>query len=347
MTLVSVLMPIKGDCPYLSYAIQSVRLQSFGDWELVICKDLIDGASSGYLEEIVALDSRIRLVDTVGLALPAALNRGLGVCKGDFIARFDADDIMLPGRLSSQVIFLQNNPDYVVCGGQIVIIDEYQKLMFDAPYYNLKNRTLKGKLDYKCPFPHPGATIRTKALKEIHGYSPQYKFAEDYELWLRLSHLGKFANLKKSVIAYRSYTSQTSARYRAETLLCMAVALVREFNRAHPDHEAIDSKIDAELFRKEYSLLDESKKKLIIRLYRNEPFLPGELIRDSKRNLLMDSLSSVTFFLTALPRRSIQVTLKFLNTCHGFLRIRPLWNEYLNKLNTVVVSPPTSVNLEK
>lgn len=347
MTLVSVLMPIKGDCPYLSYAIQSVRLQSFGDWELVICKDLIDEASSEYLSEINALDSRIRLVDTVGLALPAALNKGLEVCKGDFIARFDADDIMLPGRLSSQVTFLQNNPDYVVCGGQIVIIDENQKLTFNAPYYNLKNRALKGKMDYKCPFPHPGAMIRTEALKKVGGYSPYFKFAEDYELWLRLSHLGKFSNLKKSVIAYRSYTSQTSARYRAETRLCMAVALVREFNREHPDEEAIDSKINVELFRKEYALLDESKKKLINRLYGNDPFLLEALDRVARENKVLEFFSHASFFLTAAPRRSIHITLKFLNSCHAFLRIRPLWSEYLKKLNTVVVSPPTNVYLEK
>lgn len=347
MTLVSVLMPIKGDCPYLAYAVQSVRLQSFGDWELVICKDLVDEASSGYLREIIELDSRIKLVETVGLPLPAALNRGLEVCKGDFIARFDADDIMLPGRLKSQVTFLRDNSDYVACGGQIVIIDEHHKLGLNAPYFNLRNRTLKSKMDIKCPFPHPGAMIRTEALKKVGGYSPYFKFAEDYELWLRLSHLGKFTNLKKSVIAYRSYISQTSARFRAETRMHMAVALVREFNRDHPNERAIDSSIDANFFRNEYLLLNESKRKLLNRLYGNDPFLLEALDRVARDNKVLGFFSHASFFLAAVPRRSIHVILKFLNSYYSYLRIKPLWSDYLDKLGSDVATPPTNVCLER
>lgn len=346
MTLVSVLMPIKGDCPYLSYAIQSVRLQSLADWELVICKDHIDEASSVYLRGIIAMDPRIRLVDTVGLALPAALNRGLEECNGEYIARFDADDLMLPGRLRNQVAFLQNHPEYVACGGQIVIIDEANKLGVKAPFYNLSNRTLKLKLDFKCPFPHPGAMIRTRAIREIGGYSPHYRFAEDYELWLRLSHSGKFANLKRPVIAYRSYTSQTSARFRAETRLNMAVALVREFNKAHPDERAI-VKIDADLFKREYSLLDVSERKVVDRLYGSDPFLPKENGLAFNRNIVLESLNNALFFLEAVPRRSIHIILRFLNSFYTFFRIRPLWNDYLDKLGSDVTTQPTNAHLEK
>lgn len=198
MPVVSVLMPIKGECPHLPIAIQSVRLQSFDDWELVICKDLIDDSSSRYLAELVEEDFRVKVIDTIGLALPSALNKGLEECNGEFIARFDADDIMLLGRLHNQVLFLQENPDYVVCGGQIVIIDKNEKLAVASPFYNLKDRTLKRRINFKCPFPHPASTIRTRSLREALGYSAQYRFAEDYELWLRLSSLGKFANLKKN-----------------------------------------------------------------------------------------------------------------------------------------------------
>ncbi len=345
MTLVSVLMPIKGDCPYLSYAIQSVRLQSNSDWELVICKDHIDEASSKYLREIAALDPRIRLVDTAGLALPAALNRGLEECGGEFLARFDADDIMLPGRLSSQVSFLRAHLDHVACGGQIVIIDEANRLGLNAPFYNLQNRTLKSKLDIKCPFPHPGVMIRTSALREVGGYSPHYKYAEDYELWLRLSRMGKFANLKRAVIAYRSYTSQTSARFRAETRLHMAVALVREFNRKHPHEKAIE-KVDTDLFRMEYSLLGESEKKVVDRLYGDDPFLSE--VNKTAAHMLSNSKihRRVLFFLEVAPRRSAHVILKFLNSFYSFFRIKPLWSGYLAKLSSDVIAHPTNAHLE-
>ena len=59
-------MQIKGDCPYLPFAFESVRVQSFGNWELVICKDLIDDSSSRCLADLVEWKNRIKIFDTVG-----------------------------------------------------------------------------------------------------------------------------------------------------------------------------------------------------------------------------------------------------------------------------------------
>jgi hypothetical protein len=66
MPLVSVLMQIKGDYPYLPFAIESEIVQSFGNWELVICKDLIDDSSSRCLADLVERKNRIKIFDTVG-----------------------------------------------------------------------------------------------------------------------------------------------------------------------------------------------------------------------------------------------------------------------------------------
>lgn len=333
MPLVSVLMPIKGDCPYLPFAIQSVRLQTFGDWELVICSDFVDESSKRYLARLVEIDTRIKIIDTVGLVLPSALNKGLEECSGEFIARFDADDIMLPERLHSQVLFLQENPDYVVCGGQIVIIDENQKLTLASPYYNLNDRTLKRKINFKCPFPHPASTIRTRALREAHGYSPQYKFAEDYELWLRLSRLGKFANLKKPVLAYRTYESQTSARFRTETRLFMANALVENLNNEEKLIGLDFIPISADIFQKQYLLLDEPKRRIVNKYYIHDSFLT-DLLRQSasarpKKPLLnrfFDSISSA-------PRSLAHMMLRLLVSVYSFITIRPVWKSYVTRLS--------------
>lgn len=334
MPLVSVLIPIKGDCPYLPIAIQSVRLQSLGDWELLICRDLIDDSSSRYLADLVEMDTRIKIIDTVGLALPSALNKGLDECTGEFIARFDADDIMLPGRLHNQVLFLQENPEYVVCGGQIVIIDENQKLALASPYYNLNDRTLKRKIDYKCPFPHPASTIRTRVLREAFGYSAQYKFAEDYELWLRLSSSGKFANLKKPVLAYRAYASQTSARFRSETRLYMANALV-EYLRSEEKLINFDHlPVTADLFQKLYLLLGEPSKAIVNKYYRRDPFL-SELLRKST-SVRSDKLILNGFFdlISSVPRRLAHMMLKLLVSVYSFIAIRPVWKIYITRLSS-------------
>lgn len=333
MPLVSVLMPIKGDCPYLSYAVQSVRIQSFGDWELVICKDLIDDTSSRYLADLVEMDIRVKVVDTVGLALPSALNKGLDECNGEFIARFDADDIMLPERLHNQVRFLKENSEYVVCGGQVVIIGENQKLAVASPYYNVNDRTLKRKIDYKCPFPHPASTIRTRTLREALGYSAQYKYAEDYELWLRLSSLGKFANLKKPVLAYRTYASQTSARFRAETRLYMANALVENFLSQEELINLDHTQVTIDSFQKQYLLLGEPKKAIVNKYYRHDPFLSDLLRTFTSKRPKKPLLNGYFDFISSVPRRLAHLILRLLVSGYSFVAIRPVWKSYITRLD--------------
>jgi len=334
MPLVSVLMPIKGDCPYLPIAIQSVRDQSLGDWEIVICKDLIDDSSIRYLTDLVEADTRIKVIDTVGLVLPSALNKGLEECSGEFIARFDSDDVMLPGRLHSQVLFLQENPQYVVCGGQIVIIDQNQKLAIASPYYNLNDQVLKRKISFKCPFPHPATTIRTRTLREALGYSAQYKFAEDFELWLRLSSLGKFANLKKPVLAYRTYPSQTSARFRGETRLFMAYALVENLSSKKKQLNLDRIPVTTDLFQEQYLSLDEPKKAIVNKYYRHDSFLADLLHKSPSKRSEKLLLSGFFDSISSSSRRFEHMTLRLLVATYSFITIRPVWKNYITRLSS-------------
>ncbi len=347
MTLVSVLMPIKGNSPFLAHAIQSVRFQTYQNWELIVCKDSVDLASEVYLKKIADLDARIKLVDTVSLPLPSALNKGLDECRGDLVARFDADDIMLPNRLKDQVGFFTSNPDVIACGGQVMIIDEQSNLRLKAPYYNQDDRALKSKLDFKCPFPHPGVTVSRRALAQVGGYSPQFRFAEDYELWLRLSHLGKFANLRKPVIAYRSYSSQTSARYRTETRLHMAVALTRELSRNKPDAADIESPINAACFQKEYSRLTEPQKKMVKGLYGADSFFHEVTDQAHKANLRHGALSNILHFVFAIPRRFTHAFLRFINFFYSYPRVRRLWSHYLQRLSLDPIPLQSDIYLER
>ncbi len=332
MPLVSVLMPIKGDCPHLRIAVQSIRGQTFEDWELVICKDHIDNSSNRYLEDLVAADSRIKIIDTLGLALPSALNKGLDECGGEFIARFDSDDVMLPGRLHSQVLFLQQNPEYVVCGGQIVIIDQNQKLWMLSPYYNLSDQVLKRKITYKCPFPHPASTIRTQTLKEVRGYSTQYRFAEDYELWLKLASLGKFANLKEPVLAYRTYASQTSARFQAETRLYMATALVQNLGSEESQLDLDRMSITTELFQQQYLVLDETKRAIVDKYYGRDPFLAVLLCNSPSMRSKKPLIKTFFDFVSSSTRKLVHIVLRFRVSAYSFITIRPIWRGYITRL---------------
>lgn len=334
MPVVSVLMPVKGDCADLPMAIQSVLEQTFTDWELVICKDAIGDVSERYLADLVKRDFRIRVVETVGLNLPTALNVALSECYGEFIARFDSDDVMLPERLSQQVVFLTKNPNYVVCGGQVILIGAKNELFVMPPFYDLRDKDLKRRLYYKCPFAHPAATIRSVALKEVKGYSSRYRFAEDFELWFRLARLGKFANLRTPVIAYRTYASQTSALFRAETKLHMASALVENLGDQKNLTQNGELLVSIENLQMQYLLLDTQKQAIVEKYFGKDSLLPKVL----KRSGLMSSISLwARFFsdsLTLIPQKLVHLICRLLVALYSFFSIRPVWKNFVARMNS-------------
>ena len=206
---VTVLMPVYNGEQYLNEAIDSVLNQTFTDFEFLIIND---GSSDKSREIILSYnDERIRLVDNPeNLKLIATLNKGIELANGEYIARMDADDIMLPERLAIQVNFMNKNEDVAVCGSWI-------------KYFGAKNYIRKYKKTDKdicenmilaSPIAHPTAIIRKKTLtKNKIKYRKEYIHAEDYYFWYEISKHGKLANIQQVLLNYRSTAEQITNKY--------------------------------------------------------------------------------------------------------------------------------------
>ena len=105
---VTVLMPAYNAGSYIAEAIRSVLAQSFTDFELLIVNDGSTDNTGRIIRSFT--DSRITVIDQANQGIAAALNTGLSKAKAPYIARFDADDICLPGRLQNQFDFLSYTP---------------------------------------------------------------------------------------------------------------------------------------------------------------------------------------------------------------------------------------------
>lgn len=111
---VSVIMPVRDVAPYLREAVESVRSQSRGDWELLIVDD---GSVDDTLHIAVGFadaDPRIRVLRHEGgqsLGSSAARNTGLRASRGRYIAFLDGDDIWLPGKLETMLPILDGMPE--------------------------------------------------------------------------------------------------------------------------------------------------------------------------------------------------------------------------------------------
>jgi glycosyltransferase involved in cell wall biosynthesis len=121
---VTVLMCVHNGEPFLKAAIDSICRQTFREFEFVIVNDGSDDGTAGILRKVSRDDERIVVVTQPrNRGLVACLNEGLGLARGRFIARMDADDIARPDRLEVELQAFQQNPSALLVTGEIEVLD--------------------------------------------------------------------------------------------------------------------------------------------------------------------------------------------------------------------------------
>ena len=197
---ISVIMSVYNGEKYLREAIDSILNQTFKDFEFII----IDDGSTDNSAEIIKSydDNRIVLIQQGNKGLAAALNEGIKIARGKYIARMDADDISEPDRFEVQFQYMEKNPECVVVGSLSNIISK------DANFLYLEERStdksqLKKTLPNDTPFAHGSSFIRTSVLSSIDGYKSKMRFSQDVLLWIDLCGLGDFAIIPKPLYNFR------------------------------------------------------------------------------------------------------------------------------------------------
>ncbi|WP_141576691.1 glycosyltransferase [Actinomadura sp. WMMA1423] len=206
--LVSVLMPLAPEAAFLSQALASIRDQTLTGWELVA---VLDGAcphNEKLLRRIIPA-TRLRIVErSAPVGIAAALKDGLRHCRSDLVARMDADDVSLPGRLRRQRDFLLGNPAVVAVGSSVHIIDERGRRRYVRRM--CATADLRRRLLLRNQLVHPSVMFRREAVDAVGGYDERLSGGEDYELWLRLSTAGVLTNLDDPLLEHRVWDDQFS-----------------------------------------------------------------------------------------------------------------------------------------
>lgn len=189
--------------PYVQRAIESILAQTFREFEFVIIDDGSSDNTWSVLEGFAGQDARIRLFrNERNIGLPSALNKGLQVSRGNYIARADADDLYRPRRLARQVQFMDTHPDVGVLGAAAETINEkgHTVGLIDLP---VEDCQIRFQLPFGNCLPHPSVVFRKDVVLSEGGYDEAYWTAQDYDLWARLLPKSKFANLYETLWSYR------------------------------------------------------------------------------------------------------------------------------------------------
>lgn len=201
---VSVVMSVFNDEAYLAEAVESVLGQTFTDFEFLIVNDGSSDGSANILQDFAAKDDRVRIIEQDNQGLTKALNRGLAEATGEFIARMDGDDVCELERFEKQIYFLDENPQIVALGTSAIYVDEDGNKMFkrEVPlcHEDIEQAHFLSKGGYII---HPTAMIRRSSILQIGGYREEFRYAQDYDLWLRLAENGLLQNLEEALLKYR------------------------------------------------------------------------------------------------------------------------------------------------
>lgn len=182
MPLVSVVMGVRNGERRLTQTILSVLNQKDIELEFIVVNDGSSDNTSSLLAEMEATDSRLKVITTEKEGLTNALIKGCNVAKGDFIARQDANDTSLLGRLSCQANILSTIKEASFCSTRVRFVTDEGIEVFSTPE-NTNSIGFGGII-------HGSVMMKRDAYQRIGGYRKQFYYAQDVDLWERLKETG-------------------------------------------------------------------------------------------------------------------------------------------------------------
>lgn len=215
MPKVSVILTVYNGLPFLRESIESILQQTLSEFEFLIVDNASTDGSTDYLRSL--RDPRLRIhYSPTNIGQTRALNQALREATGMWCARMDADDVAFPERLLEQSDFLAAHPHTAVVGSWIEEIDQagrHRKTMrYPTDPLMIRCHLLSdGDLTRRC-LAHPSVMFVRSHVLAAGGYNEQVAYAQDYDLWTRLSRQYEIHNMGQALLRYRVFPQSTSQK---------------------------------------------------------------------------------------------------------------------------------------
>lgn len=223
--------------------VQSLIDQTFPDWELIAVDDASRDGTVPAVESFG--DRRIRVIrqeENAGQA--ASLTRGLEEARSSLIARIDADDLCLPGRLETQVPWIQARPDIAVLGARAEIFDDDHRVLGVASALRTRADQLRTCLIRNRIANHVSVIARRDLMLAFGGYSAALPVLADFHLWTRLLLTGHriaeqdavLVRIRRAAVTFSASTASSDRLPREYATFYRLLAT--EFDAAVTEDEA-------------------------------------------------------------------------------------------------------------
>jgi glycosyltransferase involved in cell wall biosynthesis len=227
--MISVIMPAFNSGRYIAASIESVRAQSFGDWELIVVDDGSTDDTGSIADGYAAEDARIRVIHQSNGGIAAARNRGLGEMDpvSAYVGFLDSDDVWERRTLETLLRLLAGNLNAIGAHGIQRYIDAEGKptVVNGASTAPQRRRYIDGwrlrkanpadpttfeTLAYGNCIPTCSLLIRRTALEREGTFDPLVVVGEDWDMWLRLTLHGDFVFINQVMYAYRLHDANST-----------------------------------------------------------------------------------------------------------------------------------------
>lgn len=227
---VSVLIGAYDNAATLERAAQSMLAQTVSDLELLIIDDGSRDRTAEVAATVAARDPRARVLSmSTNVGIAQSLNAGLQAAAAPVVAVLDADDWSDPQRLERQVGVLDRHPDVAVVGVRMREVDEAGREL--APRTRLAEGDVNHLLMHFNPIPNTGSAFRRDAVLALGGYDPRYRWATEYDLWLRLSERHRIHALAETLATRQMSTRNVAATREREQIAEAILIRLRAMRR--------------------------------------------------------------------------------------------------------------------
>ncbi|NIM02349.1 MAG: glycosyltransferase [Acidobacteria bacterium] len=241
---VSILLPVFNAADTLESCLESIRGQTLRDWECIVVDDGSTDGSGERIGSVAVSDDRFVLVRHDHSGLIPTLNAGIDRCRGELVARMDADDRMHRERLALQMQALKADPTLDLVGSHVRSFPRSSlgagSLEYEAWLNAMRTpEDVHRERFIECPLAHPTWMLRRSVLERL-----RYRdrgWPEDYDLILRVLRDGPRAgSVPQRLLDWRHHPqrlSRTDARYALDRFTaCRAWHLARDYLRDTPSY---------------------------------------------------------------------------------------------------------------
>lgn len=241
MAEIVVLMPINKVTPFILPAVESILSKVGVDFLLRIA---VNNCTTEVLTSIKnalgPLGSHPQVeVDFYGSgSLGRIRGNALAEVEAEYIALLDSDDIADPRRLSSQALFLRENPQVGAVGSFVNLINSNGEIV---GFRKMPRRKIRGQQLLDSPLIAPSVMIRAQAYKQVGGFKEGN--CEDFDLWRRLLKVSSLSNLMEPLTSYRIHPGQSGQEFRTLQADCRIKSILQDFGIPTEPEDSIDALI--------------------------------------------------------------------------------------------------------